>query len=71
MALRRIAKLQCGGRDLNTGSCSSSCTNERNNNCNGFHANMEEKRSNVSLFDILTHCGNHDCIRYFCDICIH
>ena len=32
MPRRRIDKLQCGERDLNTGSCSSSCTN---NHCNG------------------------------------
>ena len=37
MPRRRIDKLQCGGRDLNTGSCSSSCTN---NHCIGIHANV-------------------------------
>ena len=35
MLPRRIAKFQCSGRDLNTGSRSRLSTNERNNHCNG------------------------------------
>ena len=35
MPQRRIAKRQCNGRDLTTGSCSLLCINERNNHCNG------------------------------------
>ena len=35
MPPRRIAKRQCNGRGLNTGSCSLLCINERNNHCNG------------------------------------
>ena len=33
MPPRKLPKLHCGGRDVKTGSCSSFCTDQRNNHC--------------------------------------
>ena len=36
MPPRKLPKLHCGGRDVKTGSCSSFCTDQRNNHCDNL-----------------------------------